>query len=300
MASEAAAGGWLVLDKPAGMTSASAVARLRRLLGIRKAGHAGTLDPFATGVLPIAFGEATKTVPYVAGWRKSYRFTVAWGEARDTDDITGTTVAEGGALPDRASIEAALEAFRGDILQRPPRFSAVHAGGRRAYRRARAGEDFELAPRPARVEALRLLGREGPGRARLEMECGKGVYVRSLARDLGEALGCLGYATELRRTAVGPFSAPVPLDAIEELMHTGARRAMLLPISAGLDDIPALEVTGEEARLLRRGMVIRCPAPGAPQGAAVWASEGGEVVAICELREALLRPSRVFHPRQEG
>lgn len=302
MASEESRSGWLALDKPTGMTSAAAVAALRRLLEIRKAGHAGTLDPFASGVLPVAFGEATKTVPYAVEGSKRYRFTVAWGEARDTDDITGETVATSATRPGQAEIELALEGFRGDIQQRPPQYSAVHVGGKRAYRLARAGERFELPPRPVRVDGLRMLEAEGDGagggveRTRFELECGKGVYVRSLARDLGEALGCLGYVADLRRTAVGRFDSPTPLDKMEKIAHSGARRAMLLPISAGLDDISALEVTGEEAQRLRRGIAIRAPASGVPQGAAVWSSLGGEVVAICNLLDGLLRPSRVFHP----
>ncbi len=302
MASEESRSGWLALDKPTGMTSAAAVARLRRLLEIRKAGHAGTLDPFASGVLPVAFGEATKTVPYAMEGSKRYRFTVAWGEARDTDDVTGETVATSETRPVRADIESALEGYRGDILQRPPQYSAVHVGGKRAYRLARAGESFDLPPRPVRVDGLRMLEAEGDGadggekRTRFELECGKGVYVRSLARDLGEALGCLGYVADLRRTAVGRFDSPTPLDKVEQIGHSGARRAMLLPISAGLDDIPALEVTGEEAQRLRRGIAIRAPASGVPQGAAAWASLGGEVVAICNALDGLLRPSRVFHP----
>lgn len=306
MATEESRSGWLALDKPPGMTSAAAVARLRRLLEIRKAGHAGTLDPFASGILPVAFGEATKTVPYAVEGRKRYRFTVVWGEARDTDDVTGNAVATCERRPERAEIEAALEDFRGDILQRPPRYSAVHVGGRRAYRLARAGEIFELPARPARIDGLRMLEAEGDGAgggvlwARFELECGKGVYVRALARDLGEALGCLGYVADLRRTAVGRFESAMPLDKVEQMGHSGARRAMLLPISAGLDDIPALEVTGEEAQRLRRGMAIRALASGVPHGAAVWASAGGEVVAICKLLEGKLRPSRVFHSTQEG
>lgn len=490
--------GWLALDKPAGMTSTAALARLKRLLKIRKAGHAGTLDPFASGALPVAFGEATKTVPYVMEGCKVYRFTVVWGEARDTDDITGQTVDESARRPEREEIGAVLDSFQGDILQRPPQYSAVHVGGKRAYRRARSGERFNLQARPVRVDSLRLLktgdgeaaevdenavaatsieAREGVGQyawngakaeldarhqegghdmnesngrgdsgksssgdgasrsglsqyatvdsapwnrqgamlglrresaddrtggkhdgapsalvskaadgqaavsetqaaketlcssgddstrepstdrgrssaldlatavavdargatwdsgegkvspdsgissqtlgsadggdskrfrdsdcscgtgwARFEMVCGKGVYVRSVARDLGEALGCLGYVSALRRLASGPFTAQTPLDMVERMGYIEERRALLLPVSAGLDGIPALEVTRKEAQRLRQGMAIGTPHTGAPQGAVVWASLGGEAVAICSAGDGMLRPTRVLHP----
>lgn len=295
-ATQADGDGWLVLDKPEGITSGAALARLRRLFGIRKAGHAGTLDPFASGVLPVAFGEATKTVPYVTSGEKGYRFTVRWGEERATDDCDGEVVARSEARPARADIEAALGAFRGEVRQRPPVYSAVHIDGERAYARARRGEAPQPAERIVTVRALDLVGAEAD-RATFEMACGKGVYVRAIARDLGRALGCLGHAERLRRTRAGRFveSGAVELDTIEKIAHSGARRAMLLPVAAGLDDIPALEVTGEGARFLRRGQAAQCAGPRVPCGEVAWASLRGVPVAIGVVRRGTLEPFRVFN-----
>lgn len=294
--------GWLVLDKPSGITSAAAVGVLRRLCCIRKAGHAGTLDPLATGVLPVAFGEATKTVPYAMDGRKRYRFTVAWGEARNTDDAAGTVIGSSESRPEVADIKACLPAFTGRILQRPPDFSAIRVAGKRAHALARRGAAVHLPERPVEIDSLCLL-RSGPDHAVFEMECGKGVYVRSIARDMGEALGCLGHVSELRRLQVGPFGETVslPLEKIRQLPHSDARRAALLPISAGLADIPAVAVTADEACRLRRGLAVTPVSSGrVPSGTVAWASQAGIPVAIGSVADTEFRPSRVFHPPANG
>ncbi len=295
---QAPADGWLVLDKPPGITSAAAVGSLRRLLGIRKAGHSGTLDPFATGVLPVAFGEATKTVPIAVDGRKQYRFTVTWGEARDTDDATGQAVGWSADRPGASDIAACLPTFTGEILQRPPDFSAVHVDGERAHALARRGKSPRLQRRPVVVHSFRLVAGSRDS-AEFEMTCGKGTYVRSIARDMGEALGCLGHVAVLRRLRAGPFreSASLPLEKIRKMPHSGARRAVLLPISAGLADIPAVAVTAEEARCLRRGQAITPELPGpVPGGTVAWASRRGSPVSIGRVEDGMFRPSRVFQP----
>lgn len=287
--------GWLVLDKPEGIGATEAVTRLRKLLGCRKAGHAGTLDPLASGVLPVAFGEATKTVPWVMGGAKRYRFSVIWGEARDTDDRTGAVTQTSAMRPERHAIEAALPGFTGDILQRPPDYSALHIGGERAYRRARRGEPVELAPRTVRVDSLRLL--PGPSRdaATFELRCGKGVYVRAIARDLGTLLGCFGHVADLRRLESGPFAEvqSVPLDSVARIGDIAARRAMLLPVSAGLADIPAVPISDGSARSLRQGQSVPAASP-YPDGSTVWASLEGQAVGICRMRAGRLYPFRIF------
>ena len=295
---QAPADGWLVLDKPQGITSAAAVTVLRALLGIRKAGHSGTLDPFATGVLPVAFGEATKTVSFAMEGRKRYRFAVAWGESRDTDDATGQLVSTSALRPDAADIAARLPALTGDILQRPPDFSAILVRGKRAYALARSGAPPRLPPRRVVVHDLQLVASR-PDHAEFDMTCGKGTYVRSIARDLGQALGCLGHVSCLRRLQTGPFeeSVALPLEKLREMPHSGARRAALLPISAGLADIPAVAVTAEEACRIRRGLAILPEFSGPfPGGAVVWASQGGSPVAIGRVEDGAFRPSRVFQP----
>ncbi|MCR9221820.1 MAG: tRNA pseudouridine(55) synthase TruB [Alphaproteobacteria bacterium] len=255
--------GWLVLDKPAGLGSTQAVSRARRLYDARKAGHGGTLDPFATGLLPIAFGEATKTVQYVMEGLKTYRFTVRFGVTTDTLDPEGEVTARSDALPDalpdRAAIKAALSAFTGEIEQIPPAFSAIKIDGARAYDKARAGEAVEIAPRRVFVERLRLIETPDPSRAVLEMRCGKGTYVRALARDLAAALGTVGMVEELRRTAVAGFaeSQAISLEALEQLGHNPAALAeRLLPIEAALDGIPAMAVSEAEAVRLRNGQAV--------------------------------------------
>jgi tRNA pseudouridine55 synthase len=288
--------GWLVVDKPAGITSTAVVNKVRWALGAQKAGHAGTLDPAATGVLAIALGEATKTVPFVTDALKCYRFTVRFGQATNTDDAEGEVIAESALRPTDAEIAAALPAFEGDVLQVPPQFSAVKIDGERAYVRAREGEEMDLAPRPLWVESLTLLSRPDPDHAELEMVCGKGGYVRSVARDLGRALGCNAHVLALRRLWSGAFDAGdgVTLDRIEALAHTEALEALLRPLEDGLSDLPEVRCTPEAAARLRNGNPAPVIASDADYGETAWASEGGRAVAVGTYRAGELHPSRVF------
>lgn len=287
--------GWLILDKPAGPSSAAMVAKAKWALGAQKAGHAGTLDPAATGLLAIALGEATKTVPYVVDARKCYRFTVRWGAATSTDDAEGAVIARSDARPDAAAIRAMLPAFTGDILQVPPQVSAVKVAGERAYDLARAGAAVELAARPLHVDRLELIAAPGADEAVLEMVCGKGGYVRSLARDLGAALGCLGHVASLRRLWSGPFDLEGALAAaeLEALARSPELDARLLPVAAGLADLPELPATAAAATALRHGNPAPLPGAGLAEGAA-WASAGGLPLAVGEWRGGVLRPERVF------
>ncbi len=250
--------GWLVLDKPEGMTSTAAVAAVKRRLGAAKAGHAGTLDPFATGILPIALGEATKTVPYVQDGDKHYRFTVRWGIGTDTNDCDGTVTETRDGRPDRSQIEAVLDRFVGEIEQVPPAFSAIRVGGRRAYDLARAGDAPAMTARTVRVAALRLAGLPDADHAVFEAICGKGTYVRALARDIARALGTVGHLVALRRTRVGPFGEDhaISLDELGETMQCAAALTHLHSVETALDDIPALAVTEMEAGRLRNGQAI--------------------------------------------
>ncbi|MBM3506560.1 MAG: tRNA pseudouridine(55) synthase TruB [Alphaproteobacteria bacterium] len=285
--------GWLILDKPAGRSSAWAVGQVRRLLGAAKAGHAGTLDPLATGVLPIALGEATKTVPFVQDGAKAYAFTVRWGESRDTLDAAGALTGTSEVRPTAAEIEAVLPRFIGRVQQTPPAYSALKVEGRRAYDLARAGKDPELAPRVVEIEALRLQAARA-GEADFEVRCGKGTYVRVLAQDLAAALGGLGYVSALRRTRVGLFSAEsaFSLASLAELVLTPAPKAYLLPVTAALADIPAIAVTGAEAKRLKTGQTIRVSQPG--QGD-VCAMTDGVPVAIATVQDGEARVLRVFN-----
>ena len=286
--------GWLVLDKPAGVTSTQAVGKARWALQAQKAGHAGTLDPLATGLLAIAFGEATKTVPFAQEGLKTYRFTIRLGQGTTTDDADGEVIAESDARPTDAGIEAALAPYRGDIEQVPPQFSAVKVEGERAYDLAREGERMELAPRPLRVEALRLLARPDADHAELELVCGKGGYVRSLARDLGRDLGCHAHVTALRRVASGGFTLE---DAVSwddlDAIRAGEREAPLLPVSAGLADIPEVRLPPPAAAQLRNGQAVPV-AVALDWGEPAWASAAGAPVAICTFRGGKLHPERVF------
>nr|WP_300542777.1 tRNA pseudouridine(55) synthase TruB [Maricaulis sp.] len=250
--------GWVILDKPLDMTSTQAVSAVRRLFNARKAGHAGTLDPLASGILPIALGEATKTVPFAMEGEKVYRFTVKWGERTDTLDAEGEIVASSGVRPGRAAIEAVLERFIGEIEQVPPAYSAIKVDGERAYDLARDGEEVVLDARTVRIDDLRLLDCPTADMAVLEMRCGKGAYVRSLARDLAVALGTEGHVAALRRVRVGAFSEAesTRLDVLKEMAHKGAASEALLPVQTALDDIPALAVTEEEAFHLKQGRPI--------------------------------------------
>lgn len=299
--------GWLVLNKPPGVTSTKALAIARRLLNANKAGHAGTLDPLADGVLPLAFGEATKTVPYLVDARKAYRFTVGWGAETATDDREGDVTRRSDLRPPAEAIIRALPQFIGVILQTPPAFSAVKVDGERAYDLARDGEDVQLQPRPTHIHRLELLEASG-AQAVFEMTCGKGTYVRAFARDLGRVLGCLGHVTALTRLAVGPFSlkSAISLEMLEESAKDGAAKRLLMPLATALDDIPALAVTDQEASSLRLGQAIlargrvslRAEAVegDAPLGVPVYCrSRGGDPVAIATFERGELRPSRVFN-----
>jgi tRNA pseudouridine55 synthase len=288
--------GWLVVDKPAGITSTAVVNKVRWAMGAQKAGHAGTLDPAATGVLAIALGEATKTVPFVTDALKCYRFTVRFGQATNTDDAEGEVIAESPLRPTDAEIAAALKSFEGDILQTPPQFSAVKIDGERAYVRAREGEEMDLAPRPLWVESLTLLSRPDPDHAELEMVCGKGGYVRAIARDLGRALGCQAHVLTLRRLWSGAFDAAdgVTIERIEELAHTEALESLLRPLEDGLSDLPEVRCTPEAAARLRNGNPAPVIASDADYGETAWASLGGRAVAVGTYRAGELHPSRVF------
>lgn len=289
--------GWLIIDKPAGPTSAAVVAKVRWALDARKAGHAGTLDPAATGLLALAFGEATKTVPHVTDSEKCYRFTLRWGSATTTDDAEGAVIASSDHRPSEAEIRAALPAFSGDILQVPPQVSAVKVEGARAYDLARAGETLELAPRPLRVERLDLLALPDADTAVLEMICGKGGYVRSLARDLGAVLGSYAHVIALRRLWSGPFDIAdaVGLDQVEALARQPELDVLLLPVEAGLRRLPELPVTAEAAARMRLGnpAPVRATAD-TEYGDCAWASLAGQPVAIGIYRAGMLHPTRVF------
>jgi tRNA pseudouridine55 synthase len=286
--------GWLVLDKPVGLTSTHAVSRLKRIYNAKKAGHAGTLDPLASGILPVAFGEATKTVPFVQDGEKSYQFTVKWGEETNTDDVEGSVTQRSELRPTRDQIEAILPRFVGEILQRPPAFSAIKVNGERAYDMARDGEEVILPERLIVIHALRLVEFVGE-RAVFEADCGKGTYVRSLARDFGRALGCLGHVIALRRTRVGPFtvSDATPLAALDDPLEAG--RA-LKPIETGLAEVPCVTVDRNGAARLKRGQGLLLRGRDAPSEGWAWASCQGEPVAFGEIEEGELRPSRVFNP----
>ena len=292
--------GWLVLDKPVGMTSTHAVSVVKRLFQARRAGHAGTLDPLASGLLPIALGEATKTVPFVMDGRKIYRFTVRWGEERDTDDAEGRATEISAERPTAEAIRALIPRFSGLIEQVPPRFSAVKIGGERAYDLARDGEAVELAPRPIEVHHLELVETPDPDHSVLAAECGKGTYVRALARDMGRALGCFGHVTALRRTAVGPFAEQnaIALETLQRMAPDDPviAAAALLPVEAGLAALPALRVSSADAGRLARGQAVLLRGRDAPvmEGWVSVSAQGG-LVALAQVEKGELRPRRIFN-----
>ena len=295
------AGGLALVDKPAGMTSHDVVSVVRRATGARRAGHAGTLDPLASGLLPIALGEATKTVPFGMEGRKVYRFTVRWGEERDTDDAEGRITASSAERPSAEAIAALLPRFTGQITQVPPRYSAVKIAGERAYDLARDGEVVDIAPRPVEIHRLELIEAPDRDHATLVAECGKGTYVRALARDLGRTLKCLGHVAALRRTAVGPFGEDVA-STLEALQRTCsgkedvAERAALLPVEAGVADLPALRVSPGDAGRLARGQAVLLRGRDAPViGGWVSVSSHGSLVALAEVDKGELRPRRIFN-----
>ncbi|WP_171209185.1 MULTISPECIES: tRNA pseudouridine(55) synthase TruB [unclassified Ruegeria] len=288
--------GWLVVDKPAGMTSTAVVNKVRWAMDAKKAGHAGTLDPEATGVLAVALGEATKTVPYITDALKAYTFTVRLGQATNTDDAEGEVIAQSDARPSDAQIKQALGPFLGEIMQVPPKFSAVKIDGQRAYKLAREGEDVDLAARPLWVEELVLIDRPDPDHVVLEMTCGKGGYVRSIARDLGEALGCHGHVKELRRIWSGPFEVQdgLSIEQIDEMAKTTALDEYLHPLETGLADLPELKCTPEGATRLRNGNPGMVLASDVDYGDEAWASLEGKAVAVGIYKSGELHPSRVF------
>lgn len=313
--------GWVVLDKPLEMTSTQAVGKVRRLFNAQKAGHAGTLDPLATGVLPIALGEATKTVPFLMDGDKTYRFVVAWGSRTDTDDLEGVVVETSDVRPSEDDVLAALPAFTGDILQTPPQYSAVKIGGERAYDIARDGETVALAPRPVFIETLRIVS-HAPEQTIIECDCGKGTYVRSLARDLGEALGTCAHVAGLRRTRVGSLTERdlVTFEDIEaaiaergeadeasrvaqdvpdaqRLAHPVAAwdSTILRSVETALDDIPAVAIGGSDASRLRNGQSIILRGRDAPLPGPAYARHGRELIALGEVENGELHPRRVFN-----
>jgi tRNA pseudouridine55 synthase len=295
--------GWLVIDKPPGLTSNRVVQLVRRNAGT-KTGHAGTLDPLATGVLPIAIGEATKTAGYAVNGRKWYRFRIRWGVARTTDDREGEVIGEAALRPCREAIEAVFPRFTGVIRQAPPAFSAIKVGGRRAYMLARSGEPPVLPTRLADVSVLRLAGIPDPDHADCEALVGKGTYIRALARDLGVALGTFAHIAELRRLSVGPFTEKhaVPLDFIMKEGHISRDSGFLLPIETALDDIPALAVTEAEAARLRSGQKImpgrsgeRADLDRYDEGAVLGAWHNQVLVALIKAETHGLRPVRVIN-----
>ena len=296
--------GWLIVDKPAGMTSTDVVNRVRRWFDAQKAGHGGTLDPLATGVLPIAYGSATKTVPYVMDGTKLYHFTLKFGELRDTDDADGQTIETSDVRPSDAEIAAALPPFRGDIMQVPPIYSAIKIAGERAYDMAREGRAPVMAPRPARVDRFELIERIDADTAVFEVQSGKGVYMRSLARDLARACGTVGHIAALRRLRVGPFTeaGAIALDKLQREDDTPPTSPdFLLEVATALADIPALALTEAEANGLSHGQAIslvqlmgRIPRTADPEGGLARAMAGGRVLGLCRLEDGWLKPERLL------
>ncbi|WP_136440097.1 tRNA pseudouridine(55) synthase TruB [Pacificoceanicola onchidii] len=288
--------GWLVIDKPAGMTSTAVVNKVRWALEAKKAGHAGTLDPEATGVLAVALGEATKTVPYITDALKAYRFVVRLGQSTNTDDAEGELLAQSDTRPGDDEIKECLNNFIGDIMQVPPQFSAVKIDGERAYKRARDGETMEIAARPLFVDELIMTDRPDADHVELEMVCGKGGYVRSIARDLGEALGCHGHVLHLRRIWSGPFEAEdgLSIEDIDRMAKTPELDTHLRPLEEGLADLPEVKATAEGMARLRNGNPGMVLASDLEYGDEAWASFEGQAVAVGTLRGGELHPSRVF------
>jgi tRNA pseudouridine55 synthase len=296
--------GWLIVDKPSGIGSTDVVNKVKRAFDAQKAGHGGTLDPLATGLLPVAFGAATKTVPYVMDGTKTYRFTLRFGEARDTDDADGAVISTSDARPTDEQIQAALPAFRGDIMQIPPIYSAIKIAGERAYDLAREGQAVEIAPRPARVDRFELVERVDADTAVFHVESGKGVYMRSLARDLARACGTVGHIAALRRLRVGPFREEhgIPLDRLLVSGDTPPPSPdLLLPVTTALADIPALAVTEAEAIRLQQGQALnlvelmgRVPDAADPNGGLVRAMAGGRLIGLCRLEDGWMQPERLL------
>jgi tRNA pseudouridine55 synthase len=306
-----AVSGWLVLDKPLNLGSTQAVSRVRRAFNAQKAGHAGTLDPLATGILPIALGEATKTVPFLVEADKTYAFTIAWGATTATFDGEGQITERSDVRPTPEAAAEALKSFVGEILQVPPAYSAIKVDGERAYDLAREGVEVELAPRKVVIHSARVTGAADADHIDIEIDCGKGTYVRALARDMAAMLGACGHVSALRRLRVGAFSVgnATTLEKLEDLCHTGRASEVLLPVETALDDIPVMAVTAEDAFRLSQGRPIvllprqvetlkaRLADPSGTGFASrtVLATHGGSAVSICEMRAGQLSPTRVFN-----
>ena len=293
--------GWIVLDKPIGMTSTHAVSVVKRLFNAKKAGHAGTLDPLASGLLPLAFGEATKTVPFVMDGEKAYIFTVKWGEETDSDDSDGQVVKTSPLRPTQGAIEDLLPTFLGEVSQVPPKYSALKIDGERAYDLARDGEEVHLDARIVVIKSLKLVESD-EGSATFAAECGKGTYVRAIARDMGRKLGCLGHVTALRRTRVGPFSEEIAVtvedlrEAGEEGPESAALADCLMPVETALADLPEVRVARHEAQRLMNGQAIIMRGRDAPVNlGVVYVTEGGRLIALCEAEKGQLLPKRAFH-----
>ena len=296
--------GWIVLDKPLHLTSSQAVGAVKRALGAQKAGHAGTLDPLATGVLPIALGEATKTIAWSAGGQKTYRFALAWGEARSTDDAEGDVTASSPARPSQSQIREIMPRFIGTQAQMPPVFSALKIQGERAYDLARRNQPVALAARAVTIHSLEFLGSDGPDRARFAATVGPGTYIRALGRDLALALGTVAYVIELQRVSVGCFTLEraISLDKLQALGHNAAASKHLLPLETALDDIPALALTEDQAKAMRRGQSVtplhptdRARLTQIGDGARIRATNGGRLVALAEVASGGIRPLRVLN-----
>lgn len=293
--------GWLVLDKPINMTSTQAVGIIRRVFNAQKAGHSGTLDPLATGILPIALGEATKTVSFAVDGEKAYRFTVRWGAETDTDDTEGVVTKTSDLRPDRASIEALLPQFHGEIMQVPPAYSAIKVDGARAYDLARDGETVVLEARPVFIDSLQLVDMPDAATSVFEARCGKGTYVRALARDMGRLLGCHGHVIALRRTRVGPFEedAAVTMDDLMAVADSGdpdQLSQLLQPVEAALAELPELLVSQSDAASLARGQTVLIRGRDAPiLSGPAYATSKGRLIALGELAKGALHPTRVFN-----
>lgn len=290
--------GWVILDKPLHMTSTQAVAVVKRLFDAQKAGHAGTLDPLASGILPIALGEATKTVPYAVDGRKAYEFTVRWGIETTTDDAEGETAASTDNRPSRACIEACLPDFMGEISQVPPQFSAIKVAGQRAYDLARDGEDVELEARKVVIEDLQIVDMPDGETTTFAAICGKGTYVRALARDLGRQLGCFGHVVALRRTRVGPFAEAqaVTLEALRAYSDEGTIDSALQPVEAALTELPHIPVSSNDATRLARGQAVIVRGRDAPiLSGHGFATHKGRLLALVEMERGEIRPTRVFN-----
>ncbi len=289
--------GWVVLDKPIGPSSTQALGKVRWIFEAAKGGHGGTLDPLASGVLPIALGEATKLIPFAMDGTKQYEFAVRWGAATATDDLEGSVVATSPVRPAESAIRAALPRFEGEIEQLPPAFSAIKIDGKRAYELARAGEEVILQPRKVLIHKLEYLESPDADTARFRVTCGKGTYVRSLARDLAGALGTVGHVTELRRTRVGKFTleSAISLARLEGFGHSPARFGALAPVETALDDIPVLAVTAEEAAALKQGRALRDPRTDRVPAEPIAAFQEGRLVALVASDGENIRPVRVFN-----